>query len=71
MFGHSVMSNSFATPWTIFHQCPLSMGFPRQEYWSGLSFSTPGDFPVPGIEVRSSVLQAGSLRTEPLGKPDL
>ena len=51
--SHRVMSNAFATPWTLAHQAPLSMGFPRQEYWSGLPFSSPGDFPKPGIEPRS------------------
>ena len=40
----------FATPWTVAYQAPLSMGFSRQEYWSGLSFSSPGDLPNPGIE---------------------
>ena len=40
----------FATPQTVAHQAPLSMGFPRQEYWSGLPFPTPGDLPIPGVE---------------------
>ena len=40
----------FATPWTVAHQAPLSMGFPRQEYWNGLPFPSPGDIPDPGIE---------------------
>ena len=39
-----------ATPWTVAHQAPLFMGFSRQEYWSGVPFSTPGDLPNPGIE---------------------
>jgi len=39
------MSDSFGTPWTVACQVPLSMGFPRQEYWSGLSFPSPGDLP--------------------------
>ena len=60
-----------ATPWTVACQAPLSVGFPRQEYWSGLPFSSPGDFPYPGIEPRSPVLQAGSLPSEPPGKPIL
>ena len=47
------MSDSFATPWTVPHQAPLSMGFSRQEYWSGLPFPPPGDLPDPGIEPRS------------------
>ena len=49
-FSHSVVSNSFATPWTIAHQAPLSIGFSRQEYWSGLPFPTPGYLPDPGIK---------------------
>ena len=43
----------FVTPWTVARQAPLSMGFSRQGYWSGLQFPSPGDFPVPGIEPRS------------------
>ena len=46
------------------HQAPLSIGFSRQEYWSGLSFSSPGALPDPGIKARSPVLQADSLPTE-------
>ena len=46
----------FATPWTVAHQAPLSMGFSRQEYWSGLP-CPPGDFPDPGIEPASPALQ--------------
>ena len=48
---------------------PLSMGFSRQEYWSGLPCPPPGDLPNPGIEPRSPVLQADSLQAEPQGKP--
>ena len=48
---------------------PLSMGFPRQEYWSGLPFPSPGDFPDPGIEPGSPALQADALPSEPPGKP--
>ena len=51
----------FATPWTVGHQVPLSMGFPKQEYWSGLPFPSPGDLPDPGIEPQSSILQPDSL----------
>ena len=54
---------TLATPWTIACQVPLSKGFSRQEYWSGLPFPSPGDFPDPGIEPRSPALQAGSLPT--------
>ena len=55
------MSDSFATPWTIASQATLSMGFFRQEYWSGLPFPPPGDLPNPGIEPASPALQADSL----------
>ena len=51
-------------------QAPLSMGFSRQEYWSGLPFLFPGDLPDPGIEPGSLTLQADSLPSEPPGKPD-
>ena len=56
------------TPWTAAHQAPLSMGFPRQEYWSGLPCPPPGDLPNPGIKARSPALQADSLPSEPPGK---
>ena len=52
------------TPWTIAQEAPLSMGFSRQDYWSGLPFLSPGDLPDPGIEPRSPALQAVSLQTE-------
>ena len=55
---------TLATPWTVDHQAPLSMGFTRQYYWSGLSFLSPGDLPNPGMEPESPALQAGSLLTE-------
>ena len=61
-----------ATPWTVAHQAPLSMGFPRQRYWSGLPFPTAGDLPDPRIKPMSPVspeLQAHSLPVEPFGKP--
>ena len=48
----------FATLWTVGHQAPPSTGFPRQEYWSGLPFPSPGDLPNPGIEPRSPALRA-------------
>ena len=54
----------FATPWTVAHQAPLSMGFTRQEYWSGLPFPSPGDLPEPGVEPRSLALKANSLPSE-------
>ena len=55
----------FATPWTIAHQAPPSMGFSRQEYWSGLPFPSPGDLPDPGIKPRSPALQADTLTSAP------
>ena len=67
-FSHSVVSN-FATPWTVTHQAPLSMGFPRQEYRSDLPFPPPRDLPNLGITPRSPALQADSLLTEPPVKP--
>ena len=45
LFSSEVMSDSFAVPWTVAHQAPLSMGFPRQEYWSGLPVAFPADLP--------------------------
>ena len=51
----------FATPWTVAYQAPLSMGFSREEYWSGLPFLSPGDLPNPGNEPRSPTLQVDSL----------
>ena len=55
---------TLATPWTVAHQVPLSMGFSRQEYWSGLPFPSPGDLSDPGIKPMSPALQADSLPTE-------
>ena len=60
------------TPWTLVCQAPLSMEFPRQEYWSGLPFPTPGDLPDPGIEstsLASSTLADRFFTTAPPGKP--
>ena len=57
----------FATPWTVARQAPLSMGFSRQEYWSGLPFPSPGDLPNPGIKPGSPALQADALSSEPPG----
>ena len=51
----------FATLWTVAHQALSSMGFSRQEYWSGLPFPSPGDLPDPGIEPRSPAVQAEAL----------
>ena len=61
----------FAIPWTVVYQASLSMGFSRQEYWSGLPFHSPGDLPDPGIKPRSSALQSDTLPSEPPGKPVL
>ena len=54
---------------TVAQQAPLSMGFPRQQYWSELPFPSPGDLPNPGIKPRFPTLQADSLPAEPQGKP--
>ena len=64
VFSRSVTSNSFATPWTVARQAPLSMGFSRQEYWSGLPFPSPGDLPDPGIKSLSPVLAGGFFTTD-------
>ena len=57
------------TPWTVACQDPLSMGFPRQEYWSGLPFSSPKDLPDLGIQPASPVFTGGFFTTETPGKP--
>ena len=61
------MSDSFRPPWTVAHQVPLSMGFPRQEYWSGLPFPS-GDLPDPRIDPAFPALAEGFFTTEPPGK---
>ena len=64
-------------PWTVAHQPPLSVGFSRQEYWSGLPFPSPGDLPDPETELMSTALQAGSyilyilLQSELPGEPSI
>ena len=58
----------FDTPWTVAYQAPPTMGFSRQEYWSGLPFPSPGDLPNPGIEPGSPTLEADALTSEPPGK---
>ena len=60
----------FATPWMVAYQAPLSMGFSKQEYWSGLPFPSPGDLPDPGIEPGSPSFQADAVTSEPPGKPN-
>ena len=59
----------FVTQWTVAHQAPLSMGFSKQEYLSGLPFPSPRDLPNPGIEARSPVLTGVFFASEPAGKP--
>ena len=62
------------SPWTVAYQAPLSMGFPRPEYWNGLPFPPPGDLPDPKMELTSPVtpeLAGGFFTTEPTGKPSL
>ena len=66
------MSDSYAIPWTEACQVPLTMGFPRQEYWRWLSFPSPEDLPDPGIKPKSPVspaLAGGFFTTEPPGMP--
>ena len=63
-----VMSD-FVTSWTAAHQALQSMAFPRQEYWSGLPFPSPGDLPDPGVEPTSPALTGGFFTTESPGKP--
>ena len=58
----------FVTPWTVAYQAPPSVGFSRQEYWSGLPCPSLGDLPNPGIEPRSPALQEDALPSEPPGK---
>ena len=58
----------FATPWTVAHQAPLSLGFSRQEYWNGLPFPPPGNLPDSGIELESPALAEGSM--EKVARPE-
>ena len=69
VLSHFSCIQLFATLWTIACHIPLSMGFSRQEYWSGLPFPPPGDHPDPGIEFGPSALQADPSPVEPLEKP--
>ena len=62
---------TLCNPWTVAYQAPLSMGFSRQECWSGLPFPSPGDLPDPGIKPWSPALRADALPSEPPGKPEL
>ena len=69
-WSRSVVSDS-ATPWTVAYQAPPSMGFSRQECWSGLPFPSLGGLPDPGIRPGSPALQADGLPSEPPGKPNI
>ena len=74
LFSHQVMSNSLQSPWTVARQTPLSMGFPRQEYWSGLPFPFPGGLPDPVMEPMSPAspaLLGRFFTTESPGKPSI
>ena len=64
-------SLTLTTPWTVALQAPLSMGFPRQEYWSELPFPTPGHLPDPGMEPVSPALAGGFSTTALPGKPPI
>ena len=68
-FSHQVMFDSFGIPWPVARQAPLSMGFPRQEYWSSLPFPSPGGLPISRIEPRSPALAGRFFTVEPPGKP--
>ena len=73
MFGGGLFTKlcrTLVTPWTIARQASLSMGFSKQEYWSGLPFPSPGDLPNPGIESGTPASQSDFLPTEPPGKPE-
>ena len=65
--SHWVVSD-YVTPWTVAQQAPLTMGFSRQEWWSGLPFPSPGDLPDPGIQSKFPALQAEFLLSELLGR---
>ena len=69
VLSHSVVYDSVTT-WTVARQAPLSMGFSKQEYWSGLSCPPPAYLPNPGIKPRSPNLHADSLPSETPGKPE-
>ena len=70
-FGGGLVTScsTLVTPWAVALQALLSVGFPRQEYWSGLLFPSPGDLPDPGIKPLSPALQVDSLATEPPENP--
>ena len=68
LFGYLIMSDSFVTSWIVAHQAPLFMGLPRQQFWSGLPFHSPGGLPDPGIQPMSPALAGGFLTSESPGK---
>ena len=69
LFSYEVMSDSFTTLWTVALQAPLSMGFPRQEYWSEVPFPSPGYLPDPAIKPVSPKFSDRLVSTEHLGSP--
>ena len=69
MLSHFSLVQLFTMRWTLAHQVPLAMGFPRQENWSGLPFPSPRDLPDPGVKPTSPPLAGGFFVTEPPGKP--
>ena len=71
MLRHSSHVQLFATPWAGARQTPLSLGFCRQEYWSGLPFPSLRDLPDPGIEPMYPAMAGRFFTTEPLGSPDV
>ena len=71
VLSHFSRVRLFATLWTVPHQAPLSMRFPRQEYWSGLTFPSLGDLSNPGIEPESPALQANALPLSHLGSSSI
>ena len=68
-YCHCLATKYFSTLWTVVHQAPLSTGFLRQEYWSGASFPSPEDLPIPGIKLTSPALASGSFTSELPGRP--
>ena len=72
MYSVPQSCSTLVTPWTVAHQASLSLGFPRQEYWNGLPFLSPGDLPDPGVKTASPVslaLEGEFFTTVPPGKP--
>ena len=66
LFSHKVMTGSLWASWTVAHQTPQSMGFPKKECWSCLPFPSPGDLPDPRIKPMSPTLAGRFFTTEPL-----